>query len=333
MSPDLLVPGAGGLECAAGAFHVDPAEPVARALITHAHADHVRPGGGEYWCAAPAAALVARRAGPEATVHAIPFGEPLRFGPVTASWHPAGHMLGAAQIRLERDGEVWVVSGDYKRQPDPTCQPFEVLRCDVFVSEATFGLPIYRWPDPLDVIDELVDWWRAGAEAGRASVVFAYAVGKSQRILGHLAGRELPGPIWLHGAPAAFNDLYHDAGVTLAETAGLVVDAKKKDLASALVIAPLSAQGTPWMRRLGKPQTAFASGWMRIRGTRRRKGYDRGLVLSDHADWPALIRTIDETGARRVRFWPGHGEVLARHLREQGRDAVAMPSMASAVMP
>lgn len=328
MTAELLTVGAGGLVCARAGVHVDPAEAVPRALITHAHADHVRPDAGEYWCAAPGAALVARRAGEGATVHAVAYGEEVVFGDVKASWHPAGHMLGSAQIRLEDtvSGEVWVVAGDYKRASDPTCRGFEPVRCDVFVSEATFGLPIYRWPDPTDVIDELVGWWRVGAAAGRCSVVFAYAVGKSQRILGHLAGRgDLPGPIWLHGAPAVFCDLYREVGVALAETAGSVVDApSKKALRGALVLAPLSAQGTAWMKRLGTVQTAFASGWMRIRGTRRRKGYDRGLLLSDHADWPALLRTIDESGTGRVRFWPGHGEALARHLRGQGRDARVM---------
>ncbi len=310
-----------GLYCPqAGAF-IDPLVPVKRALLTHAHADHLRPGSDAYWCAAPAEALVRRRAGPDATIHPVPYGKAIPIGRLTVSWHPAGHMLGSAQIRVEHRDAVWVVSGDYKRAADPTCAPFETVPCDVFVSEATFGLPIFRWPDPEAVVDEIIAWWRAGAAEGRPSALFAYAYGKSQRILGHLARRALPGPIWLHGAVQGGVDAYRAAGVALADTAGLVVDAEPADLKRALVLAPVSAGGSPWMKRLKRAQTGFASGWMRIRGNRRRKGYDRGFLLSDHADWPALLRTIEESGARRIRFWPGHGEALGDLLRERGRDA------------
>jgi putative mRNA 3-end processing factor len=234
-------------------------------------------------------------------------------------------VLGAAQIRIEAEEAVWVVSGDYKRAPDPTCKPFEIVPCDTFVTEATFALPLFRWPDPESVIAEIASWWRENRAAGRASVLFAYALGKAPRLMAGLAAH-LEEPIWTHGAIESVVALYREAGISLPETRP-VAETKKKDLPPGpLVLAPLSASGTPWMRRFPGAQTGFASGLMRIRGTRRRKGFDRGFVLSDHADWPALLRTIAETGATRVRTTHGHAHVLARYLEEQGQDAEVLPS-------
>jgi putative mRNA 3-end processing factor len=305
-----------GLFCESGGFYIDPWQPVDRALITHAHADHASAGSKAYLCAA-AGAHVLRRRLPEASIESLDYGTPLTIGGVRVSFHPAGHILGSAQIRLERAGEVWVISGDYKRALDPTCAPFEPLRCHTFVTEATFALPIYTW-DPADtVVKEIVGWWHAVRDEGRACVLFCYVLGKAQRVLALLrpfADR----PIRLHGALAAMTDAYRDSGVALAETERITEDMRGKALAGSLVLAPLSARGTVWMRRLPHPSTAFASGLMRVRGVRRQRGFDRGFVLSDHADWPALLQTVSESGASRVLVTHGWSEALARYLADAG---------------
>ena len=314
-----------GLYCAAGGFYVDPWAPVAHAVLTHAHGDHARPGSARYSCAAPGAALLQHRFGEGASVEPVPYGDTRALGDARVSFHPSGHVLGAAQIRIEVGGEVWVVSGDYKRAPDPTCAPFEVVLCDTFVTEATFALPVFRWAEPRTVVEEIHRWWMEGRAAGRPSVLFAYALGKAPRILAELR-RMTDEPVLAHGAVLAMADLYRAAGIDLAETQPVPEKKRGASVAGALVLAPLAASGTPWMRRFPGAETGFASGLMRIRGTRRRKGFDRGFVLSDHADWPALLRTITETGARRVLVTHGHSHLLARYLREQGTDADVLPT-------
>ena len=228
---------------------------------------------------------------------------------------PAGHILGSAQIRIERGGEVWVASGDYKRAADPTCTPFEPVRCHTFITEATFALPIYTWDPTSVVIDDLLAWRRANREAARPSVVFCYVLGKAQRLLAELCDR-VDEPVRLHGAVAGLTQLYREAGVRLAPTERITEDMRGAALATALVLAPLSARGSTWMRRLPHASDAFASGLMRVRGVRRQRGFDRGFVLSDHADWPALLATIAETGASRVLVTHGWSEALARYLAE-----------------
>ncbi|HET7294448.1 MAG TPA: ligase-associated DNA damage response exonuclease [Vicinamibacteria bacterium] len=322
MRPDDLVAiTPAGLHCAAGGFHVDPWGSADLAIITHAHADHARPVARSYLCAEACVPLLRRRLGPEASIRGVPYGERLRIGSATVSLHPAGHVLGSAQVRIEESGRVFVVSGDYKRAPDPTCAPFEVVRCDVFVTEATFGLPIYRWEEPSVVAAEIHDWWRANP--GRPSVLFAYALGKAQRILAELAPLT-DRPVLTHGAVESLVRLYREAGIPMLRTEPLAEAPRKRDLAGALILAPPSARATPWMRRLASAETAMASGWMRVRGPRRRQGYDRGFALSDHADWPALLRTIEETGARRVLATHGYAEELARFLGERGFEAEAL---------
>ena len=238
---------------------------------------------------------------------------------MTVSLHPAGHVLGSAQVRAERGGEVWVVSGDYKRAPDPTCAPFEVVRCDVFVTEATFALPIYRWPDSQVVTKEIADWWSENRRAGRPSALFCYALGKAQRILAELHRLVSGGDrvVLTHGMVEALVALYRDAGVPMLPTQPLIEIPKRASLAGALVLAPILARGTPWTKRLGDHEAAFASGFMRLRKERRQRVVDRGFVLSDHADWPALLETAAATGARRVVATHGFAEPLARWLREE----------------
>jgi putative mRNA 3-end processing factor len=308
-----------GLYCEAGDFHIDPWGATPRALITHAHGDHARPGSAAYLCAAPCAPLLTRRLEP-APIQTLAYGERLRLGEVTVSFHPAGHVLGSAQIRLEGADGVWVISGDYKRAADPTCTPFEPQRCDVFVTESTFALPIYHWDPTAAVMADLRAWWQGNRERGLTSIVFGYTIGKAQRLLAELAG-SCERPVLVHGMLVPLIDVYRSAGVRMAATQPLLERPRGTSLAGELVLAPLSARGTPWMRRLGHLSDALASGLMRIRGVRRQRAYDRGFVLSDHADWTALLDTIAATGASRVLATHGHGEVLARYLREQGLDA------------
>jgi putative mRNA 3-end processing factor len=308
-----------GLYCEAGDFFIDPWGATPRALITHAHGDHARPGSQTYLCATACVPLLTRRLHP-APIQAVAYGERLTLGSVTVSFHPAGHVLGSAQIRIEGPGGVWVVSGDYKRAADPTCAPFEPLRCDVFVTESTFALPVYHWDSTAAVMAELLAWWKQNAERGLTSVIFCYTIGKAQRLLAELAA-VTDRPVLVHGMLQAATDAYRDAGVRMLTTQPLLERPRGTSLAGELVLAPLSARGTPWMRRLGPLSDALASGLMRVRGVRRQRAYDRGFALSDHADWPALLGTIADTGAARVLATHGHAETLARYLREQGRDA------------
>lgn len=316
---DLLTLTPRGLYCPLGDFHVDPWGPVAKAVITHAHSDHARPGSQRYLTTPEGKLVLQNRMGPEAVVDTLKYGEPLRLAGVQVSLHPAGHLLGSAQVRIEHAGEVWVVSGDYKTALDPTCAPLEPLRCDVFISESTFGLPIYRWPEASSVIDEIRQWWQANRNEGLVSILFTYALGKAQRVIASLG--EGPGPILCHGAVENVNACYRGSGVALPPTGLVEHAAGKKSWAGALIIAPPSAMGSVWLRKFGDISTAFASGWMLIRGTRRRKAMDRGFVLSDHADWTGLCDTIFATGARRVLITHGATAAMSRYLREQGLQA------------
>lgn len=292
-----------------------------RAVITHAHGDHARWGMRHYLATPQSEGILRARIGADLPLQTLPYGETLNHHGVTLSFHPAGHVLGSAQVRLEYRGEVWVASGDYKVEPDGTCAAFEPVRCHTFITESTFGLPFYRWPSQARVFSDINDWWRANAAAGKPSVLFCYAFGKAQRILHGLD--ESIGPIVVHGAVEPLNQVYREAGVYLPETlyAG---DLPKNDprLKHALVLAPPSAGGSTWMRRFGDYADAFASGWMLLRGTRRRRGVDRGFVLSDHADWPGLLWAIEQTGAERVIATHGSIATLGRYLREErGLDA------------
>jgi len=316
---DLVVARPQGLYCPPGDFYIDPWRPVSHALITHAHGDHLRPGHGHYLASAPGAGVLRARVG-DVPLQALPYGERITHRGVTVSFHPAGHVLGSAQIRLEHAGRTWVVSGDYKTGPDPTCPPFEPVRCDTFITESTFGLPVFRWKPQQEVFSEIDAWWRANAAAGRTSVLYAYSFGKAQRVLAGIDPST--GPIVVHGAMTALNDAYRQAGVALPPTR-LVSETDPADLKQALVMAPPSAQGSPWLKRFGDFSDAFASGWMQLRGTRRRRGLDRGFVLSDHADWPGLLEAVAATGAPRVIVTHGYVDPLVRYFAEQGLDAGA----------
>lgn len=231
-------------------------------------------------------------------------------------------MLGSSQVRIDDGERVWVASGDYKRQPDPTCTPFEVVPCDTFITEATFALPIYRWPDTPAVAAEIVAWRRECEQRGEAAILLCYALGKAQRVLAELLPLD-DRPAWLHGAIANGVSVYRQANIPMLETLTVAEQGHQPDAAGQLILAPPSAAGTPWMRRFGPHQLGFASGWMQLRGNRRRRNVDRGFVISDHADWPALLQTIEQTGAQRVIATHGNTDALIPFLRERGVAAEA----------
>lgn len=317
---DLVCQRPGGLYCPAGDFYIDPWRPVPRAVITHAHSDHARYGNGHYLAAASGEAVLRARLG-DISLQTLPYGERIVHHGVTVSLHPAGHVLGSAQVRLEHGGQVWVASGDYKVAPDPTCDPFEPVACDVFITESTFGLPIYRWCPDEEVFADVNAWWARNASHGRASVLCCYSFGKAQRAL---AGVDPSiGPIVVHGAVEPLNRAYRASGVALPDTQRVTEVKDKADLRRCLVVCPPGAAASPWLRRFGESRTAFASGWMQVRGNRRRGGYDRGFVLSDHADWPGLLQAITATGAQRVIVTHGSAPVLVRYLSEHGWQAEA----------
>ncbi|HXG88104.1 MAG TPA: ligase-associated DNA damage response exonuclease [Vicinamibacterales bacterium] len=306
-----------GLFCPDGDFYIDPWHPVPRALITHAHGDHARYGSAAYLCTDACAPLLTRRFGPGAVIESMAYGQSLTLGSTRVSFHPAGHVLGSAQVCIAGPGGRWVISGDYKRAADPTCAPFEVVPCDTYITETTFGLPIYRWDSTETVIDEVKGWWDANAANQLTSVLFCYTLGKSQRLLAELATVS-ERPVYVHGMMLPMIDAYRAAGVGMLPTVPLLEKPKGTSFAGELVLAPPSARGTPWMRRLGQISDGLASGLMRVRGVRRQRAYDRGFVLSDHADWPALLETIAETGASRVLATHGHAEPFARYLQGLG---------------
>ncbi len=317
---DLIVQRPEGLYCPPGNFYIDPWRPVDRAVITHAHADHARSGHAHYLASAAAEGVLRSRLG-AINLQTLAYGQSVQHHGVEVSLHPAGHVLGSAQVRLAHGGQVWVASGDYKVAADATCAPFEPVACDVFITESTFGLPIYRWRPDAEIFADINAWWAANTALGRASVLQCYSFGKAQRILSGIdAGI---GPIVVHSAIEPLNAAYRAAGVALPDTQTVSEVSDKADFKRALVLCPPAAAAGPWIKRFGEASHAFASGWMQLRGARRRAGHDRGFVLSDHADWPGLMQAIKATGAGRVIVTHGSISVMVRHLREQGLQAEA----------
>ena len=315
-----------GLYCQQADIYIDPWQPVDRAIITHAHGDHARWGSRQYLASREGARVLRTRIGESSDIQLLDYRESVDINGVTVSLIPAGHILGSAQVRLEHRGEVWVVSGDYKTEPDPTCSPFEPVRCHTFITESTFGLPIYRWCAQEETFADMRAWWRTNADEGHASVIFAYALGKAQRVLAGMLGADI-GPIYTHGAVERLTRDYRDSGVELHPTSPVASLPKGTDFSNALIVAPPSAAGSTWLRRFGSASTAFASGWMQVRGARRRRSIDRGFVLSDHVDWPALMSAIDATGAESVWVTHGYREQVVKYLREEkGLDAMSVAS-------
>jgi putative mRNA 3-end processing factor len=321
---DLIVRRPEGLYCPPGDFYIDPWRAVPRAVITHAHADHARRGHGAYLASAVSEGVLRARLG-AISLQGLAYGEAVHINGVQVSLHPAGHVLGSAQVRVAHHGEVWVASGDYflsghhEADANSTCAAFEPVRCHCFITESTFGLPIYRWRPQSELFAEINTWWQANAESGRCSLLLGYSFGKAQRLL---AGVDASiGSIVVHGAVQPLNDAYRAAGVGLPVTHRLEELSDRSTLRRALVIAPPAVQGSAWLRNFGDYSDAFASGWMQLRGARRRQGVDRGFVVSDHADWPGLQRAIAATGASRVIVTHGYEAVMVRWLQDQGLQA------------
>ncbi len=307
-----------GIYCPAADVFIDPWKPVERALVTHGHADHARPGMGRYLVTEGAAPVMRHRLG-DIDVETVAYGETRRIGGANVSYHPAGHVPGSAQIRIEVAGEVWVVSGDYKVEDDGLSEAFAPVPCHAFITECTFGLPVFRWDDQRTVAAQVDDWWRANAAQGKATILGAYALGKAQRLLSAVDASI--GPILTHGAVENTNEVLRAQGINLPDTIRVTPETNPKDYPGALVLATPSALGTPWARRFGPASTGFASGWMALRGVRRRRAADRGFVMSDHADWEGLNAAIAGTGAERVFVTHGYTSIFRRWLEGQGYDA------------
>ncbi|HET6879479.1 MAG TPA: ligase-associated DNA damage response exonuclease [Pirellulales bacterium] len=320
--PDLLTLTERGLYSPHGDFYIDPWLPVARAVITHAHSDHARPGSQSYLTAAAGAELLRERVGEDVPIEGLAYRQAIDVNGVRVSLHPAGHVLGSAQVRLEHAGQVWVVSGDYKTTSDPTCEPMEPLRCHTLVTESTFGLPIFRWRPNDELFAEIKEWWQTSQERGRTCVLYCYALGKAQRVMAGLDATI--GPILVHGAVDRFLGAYERQGVRLPASERATDENARASRGRAMVIAPPSAANSPWLRKFGPVSTGIASGWMQIRGTRRRKAVDRGFPLSDHADWDGLQSVVRASGAEQIWVTHGYSGAMVRWLQEQGTAARAI---------
>jgi putative mRNA 3-end processing factor len=318
--PPLLEYTEAGLYCARGDFYIDPQRVAANAIVTHGHADHARAGMKHYLCHTHSAPILRQRLGRKIAVQTVAYGEPVTINGVRVSLHPAGHLLGSAQVRVAYGGDVWVASGDYALLPDATCVPFEPVPCRVFITETTFGLPIYRWPNPADVFAAINRWWRQNASDGVTSVMYAYSLGKAQRIM---AGVDAAiGPILTHDAVEQMTACYRASGVTLPPTRCVARASSPQTFAQALMITPSAGARAPWMEQCARVSTAFASGWMHTRKGRKHSGFDRGFVLSDHADWDGLITAIRCSQAETV--WATHGShpAFVRWLQERGIETI-----------
>jgi putative mRNA 3-end processing factor len=317
---DILTQTPQGLCCPIGGFHIDPIRPVERALITHGHSDHARAGHGAVLATRETLRIMGERYGGAfaGAMEEARLGQERRIGEVTVRFVPAGHVLGSAQVVIEAGGCRIVVSGDYKREADPTCPPFELVPCDVFITEATFGLPVFRHPHAGDEVAKLLDSVALFPE--RAHLVGVYALGKAQRVMALIREAGYDRPIYLHGALERLTELYKSEGIALGETPK-VTGAKKSELGGAIVLAPPSATQDLWSRRLPDPVTAFASGWMRVRARARQQRVELPLVISDHADWEDLFRTISETGAGEVWVTHGQEDALVHWCKTRGLEA------------
>lgn len=307
-----------GIYCPQAGIYIDPWKKVDKALITHGHADHARWGMEHYLCTASAAPVIQHRLNIESNrIQTVAYGEKVTINGVHFSFHPAGHVIGSAQIRVEYKGEVWVVTGDYKTDPDGISEPFEPVKCHTLITESTFGLPVYQWQPQEQVFEQINQWWRKNRQRGINSVLLAYSLGKAQRILANIDSSI--GPIYAHLAVEHLNKIIRRQGFHLPECHHAVA-AEKEKMKGALIIAPPAAAGTPWMKRFAPYDLGVASGWMSIRGARRRRAADIGFVLSDHADWKGLNEAVEASGAETVYVTHGYSDIFAQWLTSKGLD-------------
>ncbi|MGY5846204.1 ligase-associated DNA damage response exonuclease [Salegentibacter sp. HM20] len=306
-----------GIYCKAAGVYLDPWKPVDKAIITHGHADHSRWGHKKYITHHSNIPIIKHRLG-DIITSGVEWNESFSINGVKFSLHPAGHIIGSSQIRVEHKGEVWVFTGDYKDEDDGVAVPYEPVKCHSFITECTFGLPAFKWQPQAQVFEEINNWWQQNKEDGQSSVLFGYSLGKAQRLLKHLDPSI--GKIYTHGAIENMTEVLRRQ-IDFPETIRITRDTKKEEIKGNLVLAPPSAHGSPWIRKMVPYVSASASGWMTFRGARRRRAIDRGFVLSDHCDWQGLLKCIKATGAEKVICTHGYTEIFSRFLLEQGYDA------------
>lgn len=310
-----------GIYCARADVYIDPWKPVDRALITHGHADHSRWGHRHYLATRTAAPVIRYRLG-DINISTVEFGEVTTINGVKFSFHPAGHIIGSAQIRVEYGGEIWVASGDYKLEDDGLSEAFEPVKCHHFITESTFGLPVYRWRAQAEIFADINAWWRANQAAGKVSLLTGYALGKAQRLLQSLDTSI--GTIYTHGAIENTNEIIRGQGIELPATVRVTPAINKKEYPGNIVVTTPGSIGQPWVKKFGQASVGAASGWMSLRGARRRRGADRGFVLSDHCDWPGLLTAIEMTGAENIYVTHGYTAIFSKYLRGRGLNAVEL---------
>jgi len=317
MSAPLLAFNEKGIYCEQAKVYLDPWKPVDHAIISHGHADHSRWGHKKYITHHSNVPIIKHRLG-EIIVTGKEWNETFTINGVKFSFHPAGHIIGSSQIRVEYKGEIWVFTGDYKMEDDGVAVPYESVKCHSFITECTFGLPAFKWVPQEQVMTDVNNWWQQNREDGRTSVLFGYSLGKAQRLLKYLDPSI--GKIYTHGAIENMTEVLRPQ-LSMPDTIRITRDTKKEELKGNIVLAPPSAQGTPWIRKMVPFVTASASGWMTFRGARRRRAIDKGFVLSDHCDWQGLLQAIEGTGCEKVICTHGYTEIFSRFLREKGYDA------------
>lgn len=310
-----------GFYCPQADVYIDPWKRVDKAIITHAHSDHARPGHKSYLCHSLSEKVIKARLSPNAKVDTLEYGSSLYINGVKIILYPAGHIAGSAQVYLEHKSERWVLSGDYNTQADETHSTFEPVPCDHFITESTFGLPVFQWPSPSSVFEKINNWWQENSEQQQASIIMAYSLGKAQRIIQNV--NHAIGPVYVHSSVHNMNKALEASGMQLKPTK-LLKEPEGKNLANALIICPPGTQDSIWMKKIKNPRMAFASGWMHLRGTRRRRSVETGFVLSDHADWEGLNSAIKNTGAENIYVTHGYSDIFTKWLNEQGYSASSL---------
>ncbi|MEB2776092.1 ligase-associated DNA damage response exonuclease [Algoriphagus sp. D3-2-R+10] len=313
----LLIFNSKGIYCPQAQIYIDPWKPVKQAIITHGHSDHSRFGHKKYLTHHTNIPIIRHRLG-EINVQGIGWNEPFHINGVTFSLHPAGHIIGSSQVRVEYKGEVWVFTGDYKTENDGVCTPYESIKCNTMITECTFGLPAFKWKTQASVFEEINSWWQSNKSEGKTSVLFGYTLGKAQRILKHLDSSI--GEIFTHGAVENMTEVLRPQ-LEMPKTTLITKDTTAKEIRGNMVVAPPSAHGSPWMRKFVPFETGTCSGWMAFRGARSRRATDKGFVLSDHCDWQGLLHSIKASEASRVICTHGYTDIFSRYLREIGYDA------------